>query len=161
MATVPIPEVQNNKSFLPRQTKLLLGALVILAAIGVFAFTTMVSTQQYYITLPELKTKGDLASKQNVRVIGNLVPDTTKVDSRNVTAQFTIYEGDVKLPVYYKGILPDTFEKATQVIAEGKIRADGVFEANLVLAKCPSKYDPSQVEWYESTKPGDINYKKP
>ncbi|MBI3538162.1 MAG: cytochrome c maturation protein CcmE [Chloroflexi bacterium] len=158
MSRVTIPDVEPDKSFLPRQTKLLLGAFIILAAIGFFAFTTSLSTQQYYLTLPELVAKGDLATKQPVRVIGNLVPDTTRIDSKQISARFTIYEGDIKLPVYYKGILPDTFEKATQVIAEGTLGTDGVFQANLVLAKCPSKYDPSQVEWYSATKPGDLNY---
>jgi cytochrome c-type biogenesis protein CcmE len=33
-----------------------------------------------------------------------------------------------------------------------------VFHASLVLAKCPSKYDPSQVEWHDSTQPGHLNY---
>jgi cytochrome c-type biogenesis protein CcmE len=63
------------------------------------------------------------------------------------------------LPVVYNGVLPDTFEKSTQVIAEGKLGSDGVFHASLVMAKCPSKYDPSQVEWHTSTEPGNLNYK--
>ena len=105
-----------------------------------------------------MKAKGDLPTKQSVRVGGNLSPNTTVIDTKQVSAKFTITDGSTLLPVDYKGILPDTFEKSTQVIAEGKLGNDGVFHATLVLAKCPSKYDPSQIEWHTSTDPGNINY---
>ena len=75
-----------------------------------------------------------------------------------MTAQFTMTDGTHTLPVVYSGVLPDTFEKSTQVIAEGKVGSDGVFHATLVLAKCPSKYDPSQIEWHSSTDAGSVNY---
>jgi cytochrome c-type biogenesis protein CcmE len=136
----------------------LLGALIILGAIGV-AFFNLQDTQQYFLTLDELKAKGDTAYKQSVRVGGNLAPNTTQVDTKQVTAKFTMTDGNIMLPVDYKGILPDTFEKSTQVIAEGKLGQDGVFHATLVLAKCPSKYDPSKIEWHSSTDPGSYNYK--
>jgi hypothetical protein len=38
MSTVNIPDVQPDKSILPRQTKILLGAFVILGANGFFRF---------------------------------------------------------------------------------------------------------------------------
>lgn len=159
MATVSIPEVQAEKGLLPRQTKILLGAFVILGAIGFFIFNSLQGNQQYFLTLSEMKTKGDVAAKETVRVGGNLAPDTTKIDSKNVSAQFTITDGTNVLPVAYKGILPDTFEKSTQVIAEGKMGSDGVFHASVVLAKCPSKYDPSKIEWHDSSQAGNVNYK--
>ena len=155
MATVPIPEVNSDKGFLPRQTKLLLGAFMILGAIGVYAFLNLQSTQQYFLTLAELKAKGNAAYSQSVRVSGDLVPNSTKVDSKNVVARFSITDGNITMPVEYaNGILPDTFEKATQVIAEGRLATDGTFRATLVLAKCPSKYDPSTVEWRTSEQYG-------
>ncbi len=159
MATVSVPEVQTDKGFLPRQTKILLGAFVILGAIGFFIFSSLQGNQQYFLTLAEMKAKGDLATKQPVRVGGNLAPNTTHINTKDVTAEFTITDGANMLPVVYKGILPDTFEKSTQVIAEGKLGSDGVFRASLVLAKCPSKYDPSKIEWHDSTQQGNLNYK--
>ena len=159
MATASVPEIKTDKGFLPRQTKLLLGAFVILGAIGFIVFNALAGNQQYFMTLSEMKANGDLAYRETVRVGGNLVPNTTKVDTKNVTAQFTLTDDQNNvLPVYYKGILPDTFEKSTQVIAEGKLDKNGVFQASLVLAKCPSKYDPSKIDWYSSTQPGNLNY---
>ncbi len=158
MASTAIPEVGTDKGFLPRQTKLLLGAFVILAAIGAYVFTSTNATQQYFLTLSELKAKGDIATRESVRVGGNLEANSTHINSKAVTAQFTITDGTNVLPVVYNGILPDTFEKSTQVIAEGKVGSDGVFHASLVLAKCPSKYDPSQIDWHSSTDQGNLNY---
>ena len=160
MATATIPEIKTDNGFLPRQTKLLLGAFVILAAIGAYVFTSTNATQQYFLTLSELKTKGELASRETVRVGGNLEANSTHINSKDVTAQFTITDGSSVLPVVYKGVLPDTFEKSTQVIAEGKVGTDGIFHASLVLAKCPSKYDPSQIDWHSSTEQGSLDYAK-
>ncbi|MDE3087763.1 MAG: cytochrome c maturation protein CcmE [Chloroflexota bacterium] len=159
MATASIPEVQTDKGILPRQTKLLLGAFVILGALGFLIFNSLAGTQQYFLTLSEMKAKGDLAYKENVRVGGNLAPNSTKIDTKAVTAQFTLTDDQNNvLPVYYKGVLPDTFEQSTQVIAEGKLGKDGTFQASLVLAKCPSKYDPSKIDWHSSADPGNLNY---
>ncbi|MBI5304174.1 MAG: cytochrome c maturation protein CcmE [Chloroflexi bacterium] len=159
MTTVRMPEVREDKGFLPRQTKLLLGAFLILGAIAAFAFTSLQGNQQYFLTLAELKSKGDAATKQTVRIGGNLLPNSTHINSKEVTAQFTLTdEAKNVVPVVYKGVLPDTFEKSTQVIAEGKLDGSGVFQASLVLAKCPSKYDPSQIEWHTSTEQGNLNY---
>jgi cytochrome c-type biogenesis protein CcmE len=159
MSTVTIPDVPKDKGFLPRQTKILLGAFIVLAAIGAFVFFTTQDTQQYFVTLSELKARGDAATKQSVRVGGNLAPNTTQIDTKQIAAKFTMTDGNLTLPVEYKGILPDTFEKSTQVISEGKLGQDGVFHATLVLAKCPSKYDPSKIEWHSSTDAGSLNYK--
>ncbi len=159
MATVSVPEVKPDGGFLPRQTKILLGAFVILGALGFFIFSSLQGNQQYFLTLAEMKAKGDLATKQAVRVGGNLAPNTTHINSKDVTAEFALTDGTNMLPVVYKGILPDTFEKSTQVIAEGKLGNDGVFHASLVLAKCPSKYDPSKIEWHDSAQAGNLDYK--
>jgi cytochrome c-type biogenesis protein CcmE len=159
MSTATVPEIQKDSGFLPRQTKLLLGAFVILGAIGFIVFNSLQSTQQYFLTLAEMKTKGDLVYTQTVRVGGNLKPNTTSINTKDVTAQFTITDDQNNLlPVYYRGVLPDTFEKSTQVIAEGKLDKNGVFQASLVLAKCPSKYDPSKIDWYSSTDKGAYDY---
>jgi hypothetical protein len=61
-----------------------------------------------------------------VRVGGNLAPNTTAIDTKQVSAKFTLTDGAIMQPVDYKGILPDTFEKSTQVIAEGKLAASPV-----------------------------------
>jgi cytochrome c-type biogenesis protein CcmE len=49
--------------------------------------------------------------------------------------------GDRSLPVRYRGVLPDMFREGSNVIAGGRLGEDGVFTANDVMTKCPSKYE--------------------
>ena len=44
--------------------------------------------------------------------------------------------------VYYAGIRPDAFRAGAQAVVEGRYAArSGQFEAELLQAKCPSKYE--------------------
>jgi cytochrome c-type biogenesis protein CcmE len=42
---------------------------------------------------------------------------------------------------HYHGIVPDTFKTGGEVVATGKLAADGVLQTEQVMAKCPSKYE--------------------
>ena len=42
--------------------------------------------------------------------------------------------------VVYKGVKPSNFEQATEVVAIGRFN-NGIFEAEQLLVKCPSKYE--------------------
>ena len=44
------------------------------------------------------------------------------------------------IPARYHGLVPDTFKTGSEVVASGKLDAQGVLEADAVMAKCPSKY---------------------
>ena len=44
------------------------------------------------------------------------------------------------LPVRYHGMKPDQFDEAHHIVAVGKCQ-DGVFRADKLLIKCPSKYE--------------------
>ena len=44
------------------------------------------------------------------------------------------------IDVSYKGIAPDTFKEGGIAIVEGHYLKNGIFEADKLLAKCPSKY---------------------
>jgi cytochrome c-type biogenesis protein CcmE len=140
------------------QTRYLIGAFLILAVIGYLIFFGISSTQQYYLSVGELFNKGQSVVGQGVRVGGNLVQYSIKEDVKSSKISFAISDGSRSLPVSYNGVVPDTFDKATQVIAEGKLNQDGTFTASLVLAKCPSKYDASKLQWYSTADSGNMNY---
>jgi len=46
------------------------------------------------------------------------------------------------IPVAYKGTLPDLFREGKGVVAQGRLRPDGVFQASEVLAKHDENYMP-------------------
>ena len=60
--------------------------------------------------------------------------------------EFLVTDGERNLQVRYTGnaVLPDTFQDRAQVVVEGLYVAGGgepQFEAEIVFAKCPSKYE--------------------
>jgi cytochrome c-type biogenesis protein CcmE len=77
--------------------------------------------------------------------IGGLVENQSlvKEDSRRVA--FRVTDGKSELKVVYDGLLPDLFREGQGVVAEGKLRGDGIFVASSVLAKHDEKYMPPEV----------------
>lgn len=55
--------------------------------------------------------------------------------------RFRIDRNGRSMPVTYTGIVPDTFREGIGVTVRGRLGRDGVFAANEVVAKCPSKYE--------------------
>jgi cytochrome c-type biogenesis protein CcmE len=43
--------------------------------------------------------------------------------------------------VQYKGIIPDIFKDGVEAVVEGLYTPENVFNANVLLAKCPTKYE--------------------
>ena len=126
------------------------GALVIIV-IGVLAWLAIGGVSQsksYYKEINELSQMGDRAHHERLRVNGFVEQGSIVRDGAQVS--FVMHQnpskltGDpVRLKVVYKGIdpLPDTFKDDAQALADGKLGADGVFEANKIQAKCASKYE--------------------
>ncbi len=140
------------------QVKYLIGLALIFGVIGYLIFFGISSTQQYYLTPSELFNKGQTVIGQGNRVGGSLVPNSIQQDIKNNQISFAITDGKQQIPVSYNGVVPDTFPKATQVIVEGRLQTDGTFVASEVLAKCPSKYDSSKIETYDTKSGGTMNY---
>ena len=77
--------------------------------------------------------------------LGGLVQPGSLQRGNNLNVRFEIADGDAKLPVTYKGILPDLFREGQGVVAEGALDAHGVFKADTVLAKHDENYMPKDV----------------
>jgi cytochrome c-type biogenesis protein CcmE len=82
---------------------------------------------------------------QRLRV-GGLVEEGSVVKSPDgLSVRFNVTDLSATVPVRYEGMLPDLFREGQGVIAEGHMRADGVFEAAEVLAKHDENYMPREV----------------
>jgi cytochrome c-type biogenesis protein CcmE len=78
--------------------------------------------------------------------IGGLVEEgTIKRETDGLTVRFTVTDTAHSIPVVYKGILPDLFKEGRGCVAQGRINADGVFQADEVLAKHDENYMPKEV----------------
>lgn len=75
--------------------------------------------------------------------IGGLVQEGT-LQRDGLTVRFTVTDTAASIPVVYNGILPDLFKEGRGCVAQGKIGADGVFQAEQVLAKHDENYMPPE-----------------
>jgi cytochrome c-type biogenesis protein CcmE len=75
--------------------------------------------------------------------IGGLVQEGT-LKRDGLTARFIVTDTAASIPVVYNGILPDLFKEGRGCVAQGKIGADGVFQAEEVLAKHDENYMPPE-----------------
>ena len=76
--------------------------------------------------------------------IGGLVEEGSVVRGQGATVSFRVTDLAKALPVAYVGLLPDLFREGQGVVAEGLLK-DGVFQADLVLAKHDETYMPPEV----------------
>lgn len=140
----PTPDPRRGRRFQPvrtsrvRSARVMIAVLVVAAAIGYLIYNGFQSTTVYYLTVSELKAKGPAAGA--VRVAGIVQANTVQRSADDATVRFTIADGGGSLPVVYSGMVPDIFGPGIQVVVEGHYTADGVFQANTLLAKCPSKF---------------------
>ncbi|MCL5256198.1 MAG: cytochrome c maturation protein CcmE [Chloroflexi bacterium] len=136
---------KNQGLLSSRNAKFFAGGAIVVLALAVLLYSSMQGSTVYYLTVSELKAKSTAGAAEDVRVAGKAVDGTIKWDAATQTANFEVADqnGD-KMPVIYKGIVPDTFKGGADVVVEGKLDSQGVFQAHTLLSKCPSKYEPAQ-----------------
>ena len=130
-----------------------IAAAVIVGTIGWLAYSGYGSSKSYYVTIAELGGMGSKAYSDQLRVEGFVKPGSIQHDGPHVTFVLNEFESHNPkaasgrlLTVSYKGSEPppDTFKDDAQALAEGSYGRDGVFHANVLQAKCASKYGPAQ-----------------
>jgi cytochrome c-type biogenesis protein CcmE len=154
------------------RTKFLVGGLLILAAVVYLIVSSTQANAEYFMTINELKSKGTQVVGKNLRVSGAVVGDTIQYDPKTLTLTFDVAHvpGDNKevdaegglgavlhaavidptrsrVKVVYSGPKPDLLKNEAQAIMTGHLDSDGVFHADELLLKCPTKYQeavPSQ-----------------
>ncbi len=156
--------------------KFIIGGSVIVAAIIYLIVSSLSANVQYFLTVEEILTKqlaGELTGR-NVRASGAVLGDSILYNMDTLELSFTIVhvpgdnllleeEGGLaralhnavmdpnrpRLDVIYYGPIPDLLKNEAQAIITGEVLASGVFEADEILLKCPSKYEgsiPDQIE---------------
>lgn len=82
---------------------------------------------------------------QQIRLFGTVAEDGLVYDPQHMGVRFLLADSDdasQRIPVQYRGVVPDLFEPGAEVILEGGyLVQDGVFNAKTLMTKCPSKYE--------------------
>jgi len=154
------------------RSKFIIGGIVILAAVVYLIASATQANAEYFMTIDELKAQGQSVLGRNLRVSGAVVGDTIQYDPKSLMLTFEVAHvtGDNReveaqgglaavlhaavvdpnrnrIRVAYSGPKPDLLKDEAQAIMTGQLGADGVFHADELLLKCPTKYQeavPSQ-----------------
>lgn len=146
--------------------KFVIGGLLILGAVVFLIASATASSSEYFLTIDELKAKGSSIVDRNLRVSGAVIGDTIQYDPQTLTLTFEVahVSGDnadletegglaealhqavmdpsrTRVTVQYVGPMPDLLRNEAQAIVTGHLGADGVFYADELLLKCPTKYE--------------------
>ncbi len=130
--------------------KFIFAIIIIAGAISYLVYSGVKDTMVYYLTIDELQAKVPDVYGERVRVSGTVVPGTIEKDN-NGDIKFKITDGTNKINVNYSGIIPDVFADDVEAVVEGNYTQQNVFIADILLAKCPTKYE-SDEKLYESQK---------
>lgn len=125
-----------------RKKKFLIGGIIVCLAVGYLGYMGFTGSATYYYTVNELFEQGNSIYGENVRVNGQVAPGSVEQEAGSHILKFSIIEGEESLPVVYQGVVPDSFKVGNDVVVEGNLDSNGVFQANTLMAKCPSKYVP-------------------
>ena len=154
--------------------KFILGGALIVAAVIYLIVSSTQASAQYFLTVDEVVAKGDEVLDRDLRISGAVIGDSIEYESENLKLSFTVAhvsgdndeleaEGGLaealheavsdpsrsRLLVVYEGPMPDLLQHEAQAIMTGRLGEDGVFYADELLLKCPTKYEealPKQVE---------------
>jgi len=146
--------------------KFIFGGLLIVAAIVYLIASSTQANAQYFLTVDELMAKGDSVADRELRISGAVIGDSIQYDPQTLTLTFTVAHvpGDnkeieaqgglaevlhaavedqsrAKLQVQYIGVKPDLLRHEAQAIMTGHMGENGVFQAEELLLKCPTKYE--------------------
>ena len=122
---------------------LVLIVLVLVGAATALVLTALRDNIAFFVTPTEIAT-GNVDAGRSFR-LGGLVVDGSIARGQSPEVSFAITDTAHEVRVVYRGILPDLFREGQGVVAQGRLREDGVFVASEVLAKHDENYMPKEV----------------
>jgi cytochrome c-type biogenesis protein CcmE len=133
------------KTMKPRTKRaLLIGTgLVFLAAAVTLVLTAFQQNLVFFFT-PSQVAANEAPVGKAFRIGGMVEEGSLKRGNDGLTVHFKVTDTARSVEVKYIGILPDLFKEGKGVVAQGRIGADGVFQATEVLAKHDENYMPPE-----------------
>lgn len=93
---------------------------------------------------PTAVANGEAPKGHGFRIGGMVEDGSLKREGDGLTVHFVMTDMAKRVPVTYKGILPDLFKEGKGAVAQGQLGADGIFLASEVLAKHDENYMPPE-----------------
>ena len=122
---------------------IIVGVIALAALVYIVITAFQHGTTRYYTVSTILEQSASVAG-ETVRVSGGLSTITQGAGTGASRWQFVLSESGKDLPVVYQGIVPDAFKVGNELMVEGRLDPAGVFQAQTIITKCPSKYEPAK-----------------
>jgi cytochrome c-type biogenesis protein CcmE len=138
--------------------RFMVGLVGVAAVVSYLIWTGVSNTMVYYLTPTELfaRVKADPSFRNvGVKVSGKVVAGSVERVPDQLVYRFRVHDlsnASVVFPVEYHGTLPDTFTDQSEVVLEGRLDGNGVFQATSLLTKCGSRYEASQQDLKKDVK---------
>ena len=109
----------------PKHQRMVLVILALVAVLGavLLAMWGLKDRAAYFYT-PADVAAGKASAGKAMRLGGMVERGSVKREGDGVTTRFIVEDGEARVPVTYRGILPDLFREGSGVVAEGKLAAD-------------------------------------
>ena len=130
-----------------KKVKLSLGLLVIVAAMAYLMVSGFSANAGFQVNISDLVLNGDSYAGEYLLVEGKVLPETIEWNGEKIELKFMVTDGQYQLPIIYYDVAPDNldYEGGAEAILRGKYDTGaGVFVADSVETRCPSKYEAAE-----------------
>jgi cytochrome c-type biogenesis protein CcmE len=130
----------------PRQRRmtLVVGILAGVSIAGALALSAFKKNVTFFFD-PSQVAAGQVPAGERFRLGGMVTEGSLHREPGSIEVRFVVTDFSHSVPVVYDKVLPDLFREGAGVVAHGRLRADGTFVADDVLAKHDEKYMPPEV----------------
>ena len=130
----------------PRQRRMTLvfGIVAGVSIAGALALSAFRQNVTFFFD-PTQVAEGQVHVGEHFRLGGMVTQGSVQRTPGSLEVRFVVTDFKHDVPVSYTGVLPDLFREGTGVVAHGRMRGDGTFVADEVLAKHDEKYMPPEV----------------
>jgi cytochrome c-type biogenesis protein CcmE len=130
----------------PRRRRMVL-VFGIVAGVAVAGALTLSALRQNVTVFfdPSEVAAGHVPVGERFRLGGMVVNGSLQRAPGSLEVHFVVTDFSHEVPVVYDRVLPDLFREGAGVVAHGRLRGDGTFVADEVLAKHDEKYMPPEV----------------
>ncbi|MEG0052000.1 MAG: cytochrome c maturation protein CcmE [Comamonas sp.] len=129
----------------PRQRRLLwvLAGLVLVSCAVALVLRALNSNVMFFYS-PSQVQSGSVPNGAAFRLGGLVEQGSLQRSADGLLLKFVVTDEVQRVPVQYRGLLPDLFREGKGVVVSGKLQSEGYFHATEVLAKHDENYMPPE-----------------
>lgn len=132
-----------------RHIKIGVTTVVLVLAFSGLLWSTLREGTEYYKHVDEVMVNPQDWEGKRLQLHGFIVAKSIMVNPNTLEYRFRVQSNGKVVDARYTGVVPDTFKdtpgEEAEVVLKGRLNGDGFHvDPNGVMAKCPSKYEPSK-----------------